>query len=447
VHPRLARLVVEGEARGCRAAACVAAALISERDVRAGTRASFASGPRASGADDRGAEIVDLVDLFREAEAERFRPDVLRRLELDRRATEEVDKVHRQLAGAGDRGAARAGARGGPLDADTSRALRHAILAAFPDRVARRREAKSRTVVLAAGGAAELGFEPSADWLVTVDVEERDARHGGLRGPRGSATVVRLGSVIEPEWLLDLFPDRIADVDRRAFNPDTQRVEQKTGLAYGALMLDETVAPAPADDESARLLADALLARGVDRLPGGDAIKQLLARIDFARQAVPEAPLPALAAGDVAGLVRAACAGRVAAAELDDPAAIVLATLPHDARRALDTAAPDRITLSGGRTVAVHYDPTSPPWVESRLQDFFGTRTVPAIGAGRVPLTVHLLAPNGRAVQVTRDLASFWTQHYPALRRELGRRYPKHAWPEDGATARPPPPPPPRRPR
>ena len=76
VHPRLARLVVEGEARGCRAPACLAAALISERDIRAGTRASFAAGPRGPG-NDRGAEIVDLVDLFREAEAERFRPDVV----------------------------------------------------------------------------------------------------------------------------------------------------------------------------------------------------------------------------------------------------------------------------------------------------------------------------------------------------------------------------------
>ena len=77
-------------------------------------------------------------------------------------------------------------------------------------------------------------------------------------------------------------------------------------------------------------------------------------------------------------------------------------------------------------------------------QDFAG---VPAVGAGRVALTVHLLAPNGRAVQVTRDLAGFWTQHYPALRRQLSRRYPRHAWPEDGATAKPPPPLPPRRPR
>jgi ATP-dependent helicase HrpB len=92
----------------------------------------------------------------------------------------------------------------------------------------------------------------------------------------------------------------------------------------------------------------------------------------------------------------------------------------------------------------VHYGPAQPPWIESRLQDFFGLRAGPAVGGGRVPLTLHLLAPNGRAVQVTRDLASFWTQHYPALRRELGRRYPRHDWPQDGARATPTPPKPPR---
>jgi len=75
-----------------------------------------------------------------------------------------------------------------------------------------------------------------------------------------------------------------------------------------------------------------------------------------------------------------------------------------------------------------------------RLQDFFGMRTGPAICRGRVPLTLHLLAPNYRAVQVTSDLAGFWQKHYPAIRRELGRRYSRHAWPEDGATATPPPP-------
>jgi ATP-dependent helicase HrpB len=432
IHPRLARLVVEGEARGAGDAAALAAALIGERDIRASARASFGGGLGAR--PDRGADVIDLVDLYREAEAGRFRPDLLRRSELDARAVEEVGRVRRQLASGIDGRRAR-------LDAATeAQALRLAILTAFPDRVARRREAGGKTALLAAGGSADLGLEQTGDWLVAVDVVED--RKSGRSGLSGRAPLVRLSSRIEPEWVLDLFAERVVEIDRRAFDARTERVERTTGLAFGALALDARTEPAPPDEETARLLAAAALGRGIDKLPGGEAIPALLQRITFARQAAPEAPLPTLGADAVSELVRLACVGRNSFAELARPGAdlgaAVLAALPHEARRALDTLAPVQITLSGGRTVPVHYDPTSPPWIESRLQDFFGTRAAPAIGGGRVPLTVHLLAPNGRAVQVTRDLAGFWTQHYPALRRELGRRYPRHAWPEDGATARPP---------
>jgi ATP-dependent helicase HrpB len=276
--------------------------------------------------------------------------------------------------------------------------------------------------------------------MVAVAVEQR--KSGGAHQP---TVEVRLGSTIEPEWLIDLFPDRVAEIDRRAFNETTTRVERTTGLGYGALALDESVAPAPPDEETSRLLAAAALARGAERLPGGEGLPAVLKRIAFARASAPEAPLPAVGDDALATLLRGACLGRASFAELDDLPGLVLASLAPEARRALETLAPERVTLGNGRTVAIHYDDSGPPWIESRLHDFFGSRAVPAVGGGRVPLTVHLLAPNGRAVQVTRDLASFWTQHYPALRRELGRRYPKHAWPEDGATARPPPIPPRRR--
>jgi ATP-dependent helicase HrpB len=438
VHPRLARLVVEGEARGVGAAAAMAAALISERDIRLGARASFGGGAGPGGAPDRGADVLDLVDLFQQAAEARFRPDVLRRLDLDRRATEEVDRARRQLSTGEHRGAP-----GKKAD----EALRMAVLAAFPDRVARRREPGARTVVMAAGGSAELGYETTGDWLVAVDAGERSAARGGVKSARSGIVEVRLGSTIEPEWLLDLHADRIEEVDRRAFDPRTDRVERTTGLRYGALMLDESTTPAPLDDETARLLADAVLARGPERLPGGEALPPLLQRLAFARRQAPDAPFPALEGDEVAGLLRAACAGRGSFAELGDPAALVLAALPAAAQRALQANAPERVTLASGRSVPIHYDVGDTPWIESRLQDFFGTRAVPAVGAGRVALTVHLLAPNGRAVQVTRDLEGFWTQHYPTLRRQLSRRYPKHAWPEDGATAKPPPLPPPRRPQ
>jgi ATP-dependent helicase HrpB len=95
----------------------------------------------------------------------------------------------------------------------------------------------------------------------------------------------------------------------------------------------------------------------------------------------------------------------------------------------LDQLAPERIELLGGRQVKVHYETGKPPWIESRLQDFFGVRETPRIGG--IPVVAHLLAPNRRPVQVTSDLAGFWTRLYPQVRRELSRRYPKHKWPDD----------------
>jgi ATP-dependent helicase HrpB len=99
-------------------------------------------------------------------------------------------------------------------------------------------------------------------------------------------------------------------------------------------------------------------------------------------------------------------------------------------RRAVETLAPEHVALPRRRRVPVHYEPDRPPWIASRMQDFFGLSEGPAVAGGRVPLVLHLLAPNQRAVQVTQDLAGFWTRHYPELRRQLCRRYPRHDWPE-----------------
>jgi ATP-dependent helicase HrpB len=98
--------------------------------------------------------------------------------------------------------------------------------------------------------------------------------------------------------------------------------------------------------------------------------------------------------------------------------------------RLLNEIAPLSIRLNNGRQAKVHYEQGRPPWISSRLQDFFGMKETPRIGPDRTPLVIHLLAPNHRAVQTTTDLAGFWERLYPQVRRELMRRYPKHAWPE-----------------
>jgi ATP-dependent helicase HrpB len=113
----------------------------------------------------------------------------------------------------------------------------------------------------------------------------------------------------------------------------------------------------------------------------------------------------------------------------------------------LQRVAPLTITVGAGHKVKIHYSEASPPWIEARLQNFFGQASTPKIMEGRQPLTLHLLAPNMRALQVTTDLPSFWQRIYPALRNEYQRKYPRHYWPEDPMAAEPPPMKPPRKPR
>ncbi|HVR62006.1 MAG TPA: ATP-dependent helicase C-terminal domain-containing protein, partial [Polyangia bacterium] len=441
-HPRLARLLCAGEDSGAADAACVMAALIGERDIRQRARASFGGGGGGGGGgardDDRGIDLLELADRFAEARAARFARDRLRALELDPRAVETAERARAQLR----RLCARDADRLRDQEA-TDRAVATATLAAFPDRVARRRRAGERTVLLAGGGAAELGFTTDAEWLVAVDAEESTAP-----GRSGGRAVVRLGVPIQPDWLLDLddAAGGVSESDELSFDAAGERVVRVRRLAYQSLALDETISAAPPSEETAAVLAAAALAHGLDKLDEPETLARLRARVAFAREAAPDVDLPALDDDALAAALRAAAAGATSFADLRAAGltASLQRTFTPAAQRALATLAPESLSLPGGRKVPIHYQPGQPPWIASRLQDFFGMRASPTVGGGRVPLTLHLLAPNQRAVQVTRDLESFWQKHYPAIRRELGRRYPRHSWPEDGATASPPPPPPPR---
>jgi ATP-dependent helicase HrpB len=225
-----------------------------------------------------------------------------------------------------------------------------------------------------------------------------------------------------------------------AWNADAERVDATEQLLYEDLVLEESRAARADPERVAQVLAQAARARGARSFAEEGAVDRVLARAAFATRAAPDAAIPALTDDDLDAALRDLCAGRRSFAELRDAglADALLARL-GPSRAALDRVAPERITLPGGRGVRVQYEGgEKPPWVESRLQDFFGLAKGPALAMGRIPLVLHLLAPNQRAVQVTQDLAGFWERHYPGIRRELMRRYPRHAWPEDPLAARPP---------
>ena len=182
--------------------------------------------------------------------------------------------------------------------------------------------------------------------------------------------------------------------------------------------------------------------RGADR-----SLPPWAAKLAFIAEHCPEVGLHSMTPDALFQVLRRLCTGRASFAELRHESLInaVAAHLEEELRAAgkplsapvpqlVARLAPDHLTLPSGRRARIHYPTGQPPWLESRLQDFFGMAQGPTVAGGRVPVVLHLSAPNQRAVQVTTDLPGFWVRHYPAIRKELARRYPKHAWPLSPAT-------------
>lgn len=390
LDPRLARLVVEAEQRGIAARGCAAAAWLS-----AGVRWPEPAGESGS------SDLIWLLEQPWPARVRRLYEQLLR------------------VTGARRRSAA------------DEEALLVSVLVAFPDRVARRR--RDHDLMLASGGAARLASSSvvrRAEFLVAVDAEERQEQ---------GAPLVRLASEVRPEWLLDLFPERIREQERLEWNRTAERVERISALFYEQLAIEESRGPARGE-AAGRLLAERALEAGLGRFADAEEIERYRARWQFA---AAHASLPALTDADFATALRRLCEGLSSFAELEKAAreggllGALQARLPVHAVQLVEKLAPARLRLPSGRWARVEYRTGEAPVIAGRIQEFFGQRSTPRLADGRVALVLRLLAPNNRPVQTTTDLESFWRVHYPKLRRELSRRYPRHDWPEDPLSARP----------
>jgi len=372
LHPRLARLVMDARERGAGEEGCRAAAVLSSR-----TRTPSC-------------DLMNLIDSPFDSVTDRHFQQIRR---IVRPAKSQMHDPH---------------------------ALALAMLTAFPDRVARHR--KDNQLLLASGGSAILDCEARAEFLVAVDIEDRSEK---------ALPLVRLYCAIEAAWLLDLFPDRVTERAGVEWNRAGERVEAVSALLYENLVIDETRSGSPDPEKAAELLAERALDAGVERFVDRHELDQFLARVAFASEHASIAKL------DMDAAFREICGGVKSFAELTSAGASLIPRLEQRAgARLLNEIAPTRVRLPNGRQTKINYESGKPPWIASRLQDFFGLSETPRIANGSVALVVHLLAPNKRPVQTTTDLSGFWQRLYPQVRRELSRRYPKHAWPENPNAAR-----------
>ncbi|MCX5744534.1 MAG: ATP-dependent helicase HrpB, partial [Proteobacteria bacterium] len=410
VHPRQGRLVCEAEDLGVDDG-CTLAALLGARELRLDRR-----GPNAT------ARVTSTSDLLDDLDAIAHKSR-----DLDRTTAQVVERTAQQL-----RRIARAPDRSRDHSIDrVDEQLKLAILAAYPDRVGKRRAPRSAEFVFAGGGSGTLAPSSAvldAELIVAVDVAET-----GTRG-QASKVQIRRASAIDASWLLG-YEDRIAERDELAWNAAKQRVERLTRVVYDGLAIDETrdvEGARRAGPAAAAILAREAIAAGIEQFVDADALAQWRARVTLVARIANKPELVAPTDEALGAIVARACEGCVSFAELRTLGLMAMIDAGLGEHRALvNRLAPLHLDLPRRKHLAINYTADQPPWIASRMQDFFGLARAPAVGDGRVPLVLHLLAPNQRPVQVTQDLPGFWVRHYPALRKQLARRYPRHQWPED----------------
>lgn len=434
VHPRLARLVVECDQRGIAALGALVAALLTERDLRLNSRSNFSGATTARPVYSGDSDVLELVEAYVRCEQERGAP---RDQGIDPAALRNARQLYRQLLDHTSTSTARI-----ELDTESEVRLAQALLLAFPDRIAKRRSPGNPELVLCSGTVARLddaSVVRNSEWLLALDPEER-------RSGRHSGVVVRIASAISTDWLLDSLSEMLVAEEELCWVNPPGRIESKSRLRLGSLVVEESRRPAPPGARAAALLRSVIDQSGLLK---SDEISQLSRRLELLEPELRARGLTPDPAGLLESVLDSCLDSRVDLVGLDGAslASSLLTHLPSEIQELLRRSTPEYVALSHGRRCQVHYEAGRPAWIASRLQDFFGQTESPTILSGRQRLVVHLLAPNQRALQITEDLAGFWQTHYPGIRRQLMRRYPKHAWPEDGLTARPPDPKPQRQAR
>lgn len=425
VTPRLARMLLEGERLGVLPEAGLAAALLSERDPfrRGENRHGGRHAGRGEPLPATRSDIVDRVEGLLEFEQARRVDFPFGTLSPGqaRFVLQARDQLLRTMRRARDVGSRPSDSR------SLADRLGRALLAGFPDRVVKRRQPDSPRGVMVGGRGIKLEATSGvSQWelFLAVDLE---AGAGESR--------VWLASAIEREWL---DPRQIASSTELEFDASSERLVARRRVRYSDLILEQEVVPIPKDERPASLLAEAAKTHWDRVMPPPDSdVGRLLVRVAFLREAMPELELPEIGPERLRAALLWLCEGCRGFEDLRRAnwAAVVNAELTPLQRAALQREAPEKVPVPSGSQISILYQHGRPPVLPVRIQELFGWKETPRIAGGRVKLLLHLLGPNYRPQQITDDLASFWTNGYPTIRKELKRRYPRHAWPEDPRTA------------
>jgi len=423
LHPRYARMLLAAQAYGCVHQACLVAALTQGRDLLLRNVGREVVSAREDLLGDKASsDFWILMRAWTYAAKNQFHLDACRKLGIHAVTARQVGPLLEQFL----RIAKNEGLDTQPREIKDE-ALQKCILIGFSDRVARRLDQGTLRCELVHNRRGVLARESvvqHSPLFVVAEIREVETRDKEVN------TILSLATAIEADWLRELFPGDMESQLHVQFDATAKRVQAAELLRFRDLALSAKRVEPPPAEAAARLLADEIIA-GRLPLPNWDhGVEQWLARLRLLCRHCPELQLPPITDDDRKHIIEQLCQGAVGYKDIKEREVrpLVMSWLSGTQRELLDKHAPERLTLPNGRTPRVVYEDGKPPHIALRIQELYDVNQTPKIAMGRVPVLVHILTPGMKPVQITQDLAGFWREHYPRLKSELQRKYPKHLW-------------------
>jgi ATP-dependent helicase HrpB len=422
LHPRYARMLLAAQEYRCVREACLVAALTQGRDLLLRNPAKSVVDARQDlFADSTDSDFFLWIRAWNHAVSHRFQIEEMQRLGIHGITARQVGPLLEQFLRIARQEGLDTTNSGGDSDA-----LQKCILVGFSDRVGRRIDEGQSRCELVHGRRGTLSRESvvRSMLLVVAEVQEISGKPGDVN------TVLSLATAIELEWLRELFPKDLQTETRTTFDSVGMRVRAEEILRFRSLVVSSKRLESPPPDAAATAFVDEIVA-GRLQLPKWDhTVTQWIVRLNLLSRWCPELGLHPILEDGRRHILEQLCHGATSYKEIRDRdvKSAVKSWLSPGQWDLIEKHTPERVTLSNGRTPKVTYEPDNPPFIAMRIQELFGVNQIPKIAMGRVGLAVHILAPSMRPVQVTQDLANFWREHYPAIKSQLQRRYPKHEW-------------------
>jgi ATP-dependent helicase HrpB len=423
VHPRYARMLLAAREYGCVYQAALIAALTQGRDLLLRKSGRDVNEFReALFGDQVASDFWVLMRAWQYAAKNDFRLDACRRAGVHAITARQVGPLLDHFLRIAEREGLDIKPRSVPDEA-----IQKCILIGFSDRVARRLDAGTLRCELVHGRRGVLARESAvhqSPLIVAAEVREIEGAEKSVN------TILSLATAVETAWLEEFYPEDITTEPRVWYDDSTKRVWADESVRFRDLALSSRRVEPPPAGPAARILAQEVLAGRLVLKNWDHSVDQWILRLNLLSQWCPELALPPLTDADRQHLVEQLCHGALSQKDIKDRdvKSMVRSWLSEAQQELLEKHAPERLNLPNDRHPRITYVAGGNPYIALRIQELYDVSTTPQIALRRVPVVVHILAPNMRPVQITQDLAGFWREHYPRVKQELQRKYPKHQW-------------------